>query len=66
MISKTSQARNINSNELFFEEVIAENPQNIFSNYLEMIKSQDIEQVKIYLGMAYFVVVSVILFSLFF
>lgn len=66
MLSKTSPVQNIESSELLFEEAVVDNPQNIFSNYLEKIKSQDIEQVKIYLGMAYFLLVSVLSFSLFF
>lgn len=66
MLSKTSPVQNLDSNELLLEEAVVENPQNILSNYLEKIKSQDIEQVKIYLGMAYFILVTVLSFSLFF
>ena len=65
MQANTSQAQNIDSNELFYDEIIAESRQNILSNYLEKINSHDVAKFKTYLGMAYFTLVSAITFSLF-
>lgn len=62
---KASQAQNIDSNELFYNEIILESRQNLLSKYLEKITSNDVAKFKIYLGIAYFVMVSAVTSTLF-
>ena len=63
---KASQAQNIDSNEIFYNEIILENRQNLLSKYLEKINSKDVAKFKIYLGIVYFVMVSAVTSTLFF
>lgn len=63
---KASQAQNIDSNEIFYNEIILENRQNLLSKYLEKINSKDVAKFKIYLGIVYFVMVSVVTYTLLF
>lgn len=63
---KASQAQNIDSNELFYNEIILESRQNLLSKYLEKINSKDVAKFKIYLGIAYFVMVTAVTSTLFF
>jgi hypothetical protein len=63
---KASQAQNIDSNEIFYNEIILESRQNLLSKYLEKITSNDVAKFKIYLGIAYFVMVTILSVSLLF
>jgi len=59
MLNSNTQSQNIESIE------VSTDRNNVLDKYLSKITSLDIGQVKIYLGLVYFLLVSVLTFSLF-
>lgn len=66
MIKSNSAIEKLNNSSVILDEYINENPSKSISNYIEKVKSADIEQVKIYLGFVYFAALLFFSFSLFF
>lgn len=54
MIESNSTVQELKSSSLILNEMVSENPTRSISNYIERIKTADVEQVKIYLGFVYF------------
>lgn len=65
MLESNSTVQELKTSSLILNEFEAENPTRSISNYIEKIKTADVEQVKIYLGFLYFTAVVFFSVSLF-
>ncbi|MBK7107264.1 MAG: hypothetical protein IPH62_18475 [Ignavibacteriae bacterium] len=54
MVESNSTVQELKSSSLILNEFEVENPTRSISNYIERLKTADVEQVKIYLGFVYF------------
>lgn len=66
MLNSNNQSQNIESPELAINSESSIRKSNLVERYLSKVTSQDIEQIKIYLGVVYFVLVSIFSITLFF
>lgn len=66
MIESNSTVQKLESSSLILNEFEAGNPTRSISNYIERLKTADVEQVKIYLGFVYFAALIFFSASLFF
>ncbi len=66
MLNQDTTSQSFEGKELILSEIIPNDSSKLNNSYLSKIKSLDVEQLKIYLGIAYFVLVSLLSLSLFF
>ena len=66
MLNPNISDQRIETQELVIGDVSSNGSSELVTNYLSKIRSLDIEQVKIYLGFAYFGLVTLLSISLFF
>ena len=65
MLSSNSQSSNLKSTELTINRISTFESTSTLEKYLSKIKTKDVEHVKLYLGMVYFTLVSILSISLF-
>lgn len=66
MLNQNISDQRIETQELVIGDVTSHESSELVTNYLSKIRSLDVEQVKIYLGFAYFGLVTLLSISLFF
>jgi hypothetical protein len=64
MLTKTSQAQHVNSSDFIFDGIKSRSTEKVISKFSAKTKTQNIVQLKVYLGIFYFAVVSVLSLSL--
>ena len=66
MLENKSEVRTLESSELVINDVSQHVDDKFLDQYLAKVKSLDIAQIKIYMGVVYFLLVSLLSISLFF
>ena len=66
MLNQNTASQSIESKELILGKITVNDSPKLITAYLSKVKSLDVEQVKVYLGIAYFALVSLLSLSLFF
>jgi hypothetical protein len=66
MLENNNKFKRFESGELVLMDISHQSNSKLIDQYYSKIKSMDVAQVKVYMGVAYFVLASVLTLSLFF
>ena len=66
MLEQNISHQRVEVKELLIGDINANESSKLVSDYLSKVRSLDVEQVKVYLGIAYFALVTLLSISLFF
>ncbi len=65
MLEENNKMKDLEASELTVDDINDSEIKGLVDYYIDKVKAEDIEQVKVYLGMVYFVALAVLTITLF-